>query len=279
MMEISVITVNRNNAAGLLKTIDSVIEQTTPPFEFIVIDGASTDESVKIIHDHVDYISYWVSEPDGGIYNAMNKGIRNAHGEWCIFLNSGDAFSSATVLEQLQNSGADSDIISGHTIAMSDPPLNVYAPPTITLAFFFNNSLNHQSAFIRRQLLLKHPYDESFKIVADRKFFLQALIFDDCSYQVVDIAVANYDTTGISARLPVVTDQENTRLLEEMFPYRIRQDYCQRFADGLFGDTPYVRLFAEIGRRRWRQLVYCLVRGLLICLSPFIKQARFVRDY
>lgn len=277
-MNISIITINRNNAAGLCKTVESVAGQTERPFEFIVIDGASDDGSAEVIRAHAEAIDNWVSEPDAGIYNAMNKGVARAHGEWCLFLNSGDSFSSSTVLEQLRRSGAAADIIYGNAMIQEVPPRRKTPPAGITLDFLFSGSLCHQSALIRRSLLLEHPYDESLRIVADRKFFLQTLILDNCSYEAVGIDIADYDIGGYSATHRLASEQEYARVLEELIPFRIRQDYGRRHAGSLYGDTPYEKLFAEIGRRNWRRPVYHLVRGLLRGLSPFIKSARFVRE-
>lgn len=277
-MNISIITINRNNAAGLRKTVESVAGQTERPFEFIVIDGASDDGSVDVIRASAEAIDNWVSEPDAGIYNAMNKGVARAHGEWCLFLNSGDSFSSSTVLEQIRRGGAAADIICGNAMIQEAPPRRKTPPEFLTLDSLFSGSLCHQSALIRRTLLLDHPYDESLRIVADRKFFLQTLIFDNCSYEAVGIDIADYDIGGYSATHRLASEQEYARVLEELIPFRIRQDYGRRQAGSLYGDTPYEKLFAEIGRRNWRQPVYRLVRGLLRAASPFIKSARFVRE-
>ena len=97
-MKLSIITINLNNASGLEKTIQSVINQTYKDFEFIVIDGASTDGSVEVIKKYSSGINYWVSESDTGIYNAMNKGIRKAQGEYCLFLNSADYLFSPNLI-------------------------------------------------------------------------------------------------------------------------------------------------------------------------------------
>ena len=91
-MKLSIITVNRNNKDGLEKTIRSVIRQTSHDYEYIIIDGASTDGSPEIIRNYEENITYWISEPDTGIYNAMNKGIRKAQGDYCLFLNSYSSF-------------------------------------------------------------------------------------------------------------------------------------------------------------------------------------------
>lgn len=101
-MKLSIITINRNNCAGLSRTMDSVIRQTCKDFEWILIDGASTDGSVDLIRQNKQHITYWVSEPDKGIYNAMNKGLQQAHGEYCLFLNSGDWLAqNSTIAEVL----------------------------------------------------------------------------------------------------------------------------------------------------------------------------------
>lgn len=277
-MNLSVITINRNNANGLQKTIESVACQTIRPFEFIVIDGASTDSSVEIIRSHTADIDHWISEPDKGIYNAMNKGVSLAHGEWCLFLNGGDSFCNSSVVDELIHSGADADIICGNALIQENPPRRKTPPQEISLSFLFSGSLCHQSVLIRTSLLQKYRYDESLKIVSDRKFFLQTLILENCSYQTVNIDIANYDITGYSAKNRFASEQEYTKVLEELIPSRIRQDYGRQQFGALYGDSSYEKLFAEIGRRRWRKPVYRLVRCLLRILSPFVKSARFVRE-
>ena len=97
-MKYSIITVNFNNKEGLRKTIESVIHQTFHDFEFIVIDGGSTDGSADVLKEYHTQIDYWVSEPDGGIYQGMNKGIKKATGDYLNFMNSGDCFFAVDVL-------------------------------------------------------------------------------------------------------------------------------------------------------------------------------------
>lgn len=101
MPKLTIITINLNNKAGLQTTIDSVIAQTYKDFEWIIIDGGSTDGSKELIEKYTNYIKYWVSEPDKGIYNAMNKGIKVAEGEYLQFLNSGDSLFSNSVLSDI----------------------------------------------------------------------------------------------------------------------------------------------------------------------------------
>ena len=101
MMKLSVITINYNNKEGLKKTIESVVSQIYQDFEYIVVDGGSTDGSIDIIREYDKHIDFWISEPDRGIYNAMNKGIKFSHGEFCLFLNSGDCLLSSTSISQV----------------------------------------------------------------------------------------------------------------------------------------------------------------------------------
>ena len=103
-MLFSIITINYNNSEGLRQTIDSVVSQTYHEYEYIVIDGGSTDGSVDIIGFFSDKVDYWVSEKDRGIYHAMNKGVAQAHGDYCIFMNSGDSFYNLKSADNFQRS-------------------------------------------------------------------------------------------------------------------------------------------------------------------------------
>ena len=112
-MKISIITINYNHAEGLRCTIKSTIAQTFTGYEFIIIDGGSSDGSVDVIKEYANKIDYWVSEPDGGIYPAMNKGVQQAHGKYCIFMNSGDEFYAKDVLEKIVGMELKEDIVCG----------------------------------------------------------------------------------------------------------------------------------------------------------------------
>ena len=276
-MTISVITVNRNNAAGLRSTIESVITQTETPFEFIIIDGASTDGSAELLKEYAAHITFSVSEPDKGIYNAMNKGIAQAHGDYCIFMNSGDCFCGPDVLKKVAASGAEEDLICGDAIILSEPAAQKIHPEEITFWYLFNGSICHQAAFIRTSLLAQ-GYDESLKIVADRKLFLEALVLGGCSYKHIDVNIVNYDVTGFSAMNRFASEQEWETVLHQLLPERILLDYGRGQHGALYGSSEYERLFLEIGRRRWRRPVYRLVRSFLKVMSVFVSSARFVKD-
>ena len=278
-MKISIITVNRNDAAGLRKTILSVAAQTAKPWQFIVIDGASDDGSAELLKEYGESISYSVSEPDKGIYDAMNKGIAQADGDYCLFLNSGDAFCGPTVLEALQKSGAEADIICGNAIILEEPPRRKTAPGEITLRTLFNGSICHQAALISTRLLKEENYDSSLKIVADRKFFLSQLVLKGCSYQAVDVDIVDYDITGYSARNRLASEQEWQKVLAEMLPERILLDYGRETSGALYGNGAYERFFLETGRRNWRRPIYRMVRGALSLLGIIVPAARFARQF
>lgn len=274
-MKLSIITINYNNSEGLRKTIESVVNQTWYDFEYIIIDGGSTDGGVEIIKEYASRIDYWVSEPDKGIYNALNKGLAVAKGEYCNFMNSGDCFYSFSTLEQVFASKPMVDIICGNTFTDK-----LKAPPkTITFDTLFNVSICHQCAFIRTSLMKKYGYDEKYKIVADRKFFLQALIFDNCSYQSIDVDVVKYDITGFSAVNPVLSRLEYDQVLEELIPERIRVDYGNKYKGKLYGDSWYDKLFVEIRRRNYKGLIYFVVVLLLRFLAIFKSSAKFISNY
>jgi len=151
-MNFSIITINYNNKSGLQKTIESVLKLSYKDYEFLIIDGGSTDESVDIIRNYEDHITYWISEKDNGIYNAMNKGIAKAKGNYCIFMNSGDCFHSPDILNIVAN--YQEDIICGQVSTFPSG----HNKPIITLVDLIRSSLPHQAMFIKRELLIEFPY-------------------------------------------------------------------------------------------------------------------------
>lgn len=231
-MTLSIITINYNNAAGLEKTIKSVISQTCKRYEFIIIDGGSKDGSKDIIEKYQDQITYWVSEPDNGIYNAMNKGVKVAKGEYCIFMNSGDIFYSNNVIDDFFcKADFVSDIIEGDCCFDN----SFYSmPSTITGVYMFSNALCHQSTFIKTMLLQNDPYHENYKIASDWMHMFKTLIIQNGTYQHIDIIVCDYDCSGISATNRNLGFIERERWLRENLPVRIYEDYmffsnCKEF--------------------------------------------------
>lgn len=222
-MKISVITINFNNREGLKHTIESVVSQTFNDFEFVIIDGGSTDGSVDIIKEFEGNITYWVSEKDHGVYHAMNKGVNQAHGDYCIFMNSGDRFHRLDALASIAN--FTEDIICGKVIKGNDKKASGLTSSSITLVDLMRASLPHQAMLIKKELLIKHPYDEHYKILSDWKFCLETIVFENCTFRNIDVIIADYDTSGISTNSNGLLPKEREQILKEMFPPRIIADY------------------------------------------------------
>lgn len=260
-MNISVITINFNNRDGLKRTIESVVCQTNADFEFIIIDGGSTDGSVDIIREYEKSITYWVSEKDHGVYHAMNKGVIQARGEHLIFINSGDCFHSPYVLDSIKE--YKEDIVCGQVIKGEAPIPSGPKESTITLVDLMRGSLPHQAMFIKKQLLLDHPYDEHYKIMSDWKFCIEAIIFDNCSFRASDVIVANYDTSGISTNSNGLLPKERNMILQELFPPRVIADYL-RFSpvdDELFDQS--LLLTQTVGARKIAKNIINLILRLV----------------
>ena len=238
-MKLSLITINRNNVAGLEKTLQSVADQTFKEFEYIVIDGASTEGSVEVIKKYEFCFAHlkWVSESDSGIYNAMNKGLRMASGEYIQILNSGDGLAAPDVtekmLDELEKAGNPS-ILYGNMVKCFPDGRQLkdkcFAGQEITLLGMYTGTLNHDPAYIRRDLFEKYGYyDENLKIVSDWKWYLQAIILGGEQPQYVDRDVTLFDMEGISEKDKELTKAERKAVLEQLFPKAILDDY-ERFA-------------------------------------------------
>ena len=222
-MKYSIITINYNDCEGLRKTIESVVNQTYSDYEYIIIDGGSTDGSVDVIKEYGDKISFWISEPDRGIYNAMNKGISHVHGDYCNFMNAGDCFYDENVLEDIRN--YEEDIIVGKVVNSCGKEVFFHPATSLSMYFLYSGTIAHQGAFIRSTLQKQYPYDEKLKIVADWKFFVQAVIMDNCTLNFISKPVCIFDTTGLSSSNPQMTWQEKELVLKQYFPDRVLTDY------------------------------------------------------
>lgn len=198
---LSIITINYNNLAGLAKTVDSAFNQTWQEFEYIVIDGGSTDGSAAYLESHSDRFSSWVSEPDKGVYNAMNKGIAKATGEYLLFLNSGDHFFNDFVLQQYNNLLVEKDLIYFNLNTVEDTlSWTDRYPDVLNFNFFIPGTLPHPATFIKRNLFETVGfYDESLKIVSDWKFFMESFYQYNCSYLRIDETLSTFYTDGLSA--------------------------------------------------------------------------------
>ena len=279
-MKIHIITINYNNAEGLRKTLASVASQTFHDFEHIIVDGGSTDGSVEVIREYADnetirlqgYTAIrqekngkaddilpnrpiasspnrheicWISEPDKGIYNAMNKGIeialgkrivnsfnrselvkdknkgiRTANAEYLLFLNSGDYLVNENVVKNVTNENLQEDIVYGKQMIEKDGtlmPMKFYSPEEMSFCAFLKSTLPHQCTFIRVALFDKiGMYNEQNKIVSDWEWNLVALFRWNVSLREIDVPISVYDTKGISSNQKMYELQQQERLTAAM---------------------------------------------------------------
>lgn len=271
-MKLSVITVNYNNIDGLRLTIDSVKSQVYSEFEFIIIDGGSTDGSQDLIKK-TEGVDYWISEPDSGAYNAMNKGVIAATGEYCIFMNSGDIFYDNNVLSHAISSLDGKDVITGSTW-LSFGRL-VTAPEDVSMRYLFNGTLCHQSSFIKRSLLLEYPYDENLRYVSDWKFWIQTLVFADFTYKSIDTIISIYDWSGMSTVNYIDCDAEKLKVLNDFFPKKVVSDY-EKF---VCGETWEDKLYIEMKESSYNRFFYKYNVLLLKSLSLFKKGTKWISKF
>lgn len=255
MCKLSIITINYNNAEGLERTLNSVLTQTYGKLEHIIIDGASTDGSVEVIQNYVNQLKIedrrlkidWVSEPDKGIYNAMNKGIRRATGDYIQILNSGDILASDDVTERmfaaldLLNTKRSSlnenavGILYGNMIKKdytTDKIIGKSGKVEYSLRQYYSSTMNHDCCYIRRDLYKKYGlYDESLKIVSDWKWFLQAIGLGNVKPVYIDVDVTIFDASGISESNLELRNNERRQVLEELLPPAVLADYDKHAFD------------------------------------------------
>lgn len=249
-MRLSIITITYNNLVGLRKTADSVLEQTMGDFEWVIIDGASTDGTKEYLdamaaNNVADNLPTYklanlqiVSERDTGIYNAMNKGIRLAKGEYIQILNAGDCFAAADVTERMLNAlteqteraGQPIDILYGNMLKVDGKGklIGKSGYTEYSLRQFYSSTLNHDCAYIRRALFDDDHYglyDESLRIVSDWKWYLQAIGLGKVRPVYADIDVTIFDGGGISETNLPLRAQERRLVLEEVLPPAVLWDY------------------------------------------------------
>lgn len=224
-MRLSIITINLNNRNGLQKTIDCVITQTFTDYEWIIIDGGSTDGSREIIEQYAEHFSYWVSEPDKGIYNAINKGIAQAKGEFIQILNSGDCLFENSTLEQLFSHQYNADILYGDAICLypDGHKLDKKYPDNISLNYFIHDVINHQASFYRRQVFDSHPYNEKYMIASDWAYCMEA-VCRGLRFQHIPQTIVYYDNTGISAQWSEKQIKEREDILNTYIPPHLKPD-------------------------------------------------------
>ncbi len=262
-MQLSIITVNLNNKVGLQKTINSLVSQSCKDFEWIVIDGGSSDGSKDLIETYSEYITSWFSEKDQGIYDGMNKGILASKGDYLLFLNSGDVLSDNSVISRIVNDNIKEDIIVYDIILYSDgkkveKDLS-YLKNLPIVSFLFSATFPHQSTLIRRNLFSKiGMYDINYRYVADWVFFWKACVENHASYIYKEGTILSiYDMEGVSSKNREKAQKERTSFLLSLYPKRL-YDYLRL-------SSRNDRMFENMKRPFFRSLY----RGLMWISNKF----------
>lgn len=277
-MKLSIITINRNNAAGLRKTMESVFAQTYKEFEYIVVDGASDDDSVNVIkeleRDGTRELGTfkWISEPDTGIYNAMNKGIEIAEGKrgvnsfnrsersecenkvteegYVLMLNSGDFLVDEHVVGRVLPELDGTDIVQGNVIVEKDGKEKVlcgYGKSELTFIDVMWGNFLHQASFCRREVFDKYGYfDETYRIGGDTVFYATCLGYGDATFKYIDQNIAYFEDGGVSAatsgKWHEIHEEENLRY-EKMFSQRMWRMRTE--------EEKKIRLYDKLHAHKW----------------------------
>jgi glycosyltransferase involved in cell wall biosynthesis len=268
MPKLSIITINYNNLEGLKKTIESVSSQTCKEFEYLIIDGGSTDGSVAYIESKIDAIDYWISEPDKGIYNAMNKGIELATGEYILFINSGDHLFNNKVVKSAEQYLQSYDVIYFNLqIISEDNRFKIHSlPDKLKFSDFFIDSWPHPSTFTKRELFYKVGlYDEDLKIFSDWKFMILALFKYQCSYLKVDEILSTFYLGGISSQTNLFG--ERNQVLKEFFNGYVL-DYQELYFNRKIVSANRFKMLQEIERTVvGKKLISLLFRVYIVLFS------------
>lgn len=229
---VTIVTVNFNNSVGLEQTVKSVVCQTYPDAQYVIIDGGSTDGSVDVIRSFDTKIHHWISEPDTGVYDAMNKGIKRATGEYLLFLNSGDYFYGAESLSHLLSAASGEDIVYGDLL-VEDPSSQWTKeyPLTLSFSYFLQDSLPHPATLIKRSLFKNGGYNDTMKIASDWEFFILNICKGGATYKHINQVVSVFKRDGLSSK-PENADQlarEKQQSLERHFQSFLA-DYRDYFA-------------------------------------------------
>ncbi|MCE8612383.1 glycosyltransferase family 2 protein [Bacteroides fragilis] len=224
---ITVITVCYNAISDIEKTILSVIHQLYSNIEYVIIDGGSVDGTVEIIKKYQDKISYWISEADKGIYDAMNKGIDKAAGGWVCFMNAGDTFYSPdTILSVSDCFCHQYDIVYGKVNMVDKSYSKLVTPATVPDK---NNPMpfNHQAVFTKTDLLKRMPFNLSYRYAADYDFYNK--ILPSARYCFCDEIIASYMIDGISSCNGLSVSLEKIKINPCFYNYYYHLLYMRNF--------------------------------------------------
>ena len=254
-IKVSIITINYNNYNGLRKTLESVKSQTSNNFEHIIIDGGSSDGSVDVINEFLQdenykkHNGYWCSEKDKGIYNAMNKGVQHAKGEYCLILNSSDLLFNEKTIEDVIPFLDGTDVISG---VMVGDNFKKMPDKEFSLFSYIDSYVPHGATFVKTNLCKEHPYREDLKIISDYVFFYE-LFSINASYKTINNVIEYFDLTGISNQRPPEQEKELNDFYKEIVPPLAWKDYKSYreffIIDNAINKNPFVKFIFKCFRK------------------------------
>ena len=242
--------------------MESVILQEYPDFEYIIMDGGSTDGSVQLIqelHYSFDRHIHWKSEPDSGIYQAMNKGIRMSVGEYLLFLNSGDFLVDNHVLMDVFSQEHAADFLLGRCrLSDNGKIVHVTSPPSkLTFGYLYWTGLPHQATFIKREMFEKHGlYREDFRFNADIDFWYRTIVLQNSSTETLENVISDYNLDGISSKL--LNSEAYKREMEEIISNPFLQLFIPDYEE-------YRKERNEMKALYWiksKRIFYSLITGL-----------------
>ena len=229
-MLFSIITINFNNADGLRKTLESVRSQTSKNYEHIIVDGGSTDGSVGVIHEflqdeeYAERVTYWCSEKDKGVYDAMNKGIPHCTGDYCLFLNSGD-WLVENVLARLEKEKFNEDVIYFNArLAYKKKIVEKKFPDELSMFFFYTNNLNHQNLMVKTEVQKNNLFDLKYKIASDRNFLMDLFVNQNKLFRHCNYALSYYEAESGLSSVSGLTNDEFNQINEKYFPKSVLKD-------------------------------------------------------
>lgn len=223
---ISIITVCYNAAGILEKTLHSAINQTYKNFELVIVDGNSKDNTVKVAQKFNQYIGSLISEPDNGIYDAMNKGIKFAKGQWLYFLNAGDAFYSNNILEKIFGSNSYNNIwlIYGKVETKNEPTgINYVTGEPVTIKDFYKRyPICHQATFTHKDAFKNIGFfNTQYKLAADTEWFTRLFLAQANKAVFIDEIIAYYDIQGATYHKRMAGYREYLHFGSKLFPWHI----------------------------------------------------------
>lgn len=202
--KITVITASYNAKNTIEQTISSVVNQDYPDIEYVIVDGGSTDGTVSVIEEYASsYNIQWISEPDQGLYDALNKGVQMATGDYIEIIGADDALVSADIISQVVHEmNQNTDVFAGQVwyVDEDSKKQSPYTNVSMRNRSTYRGGMSpHAAMFARRELLLRYPFDTSYRIAGDYKFFLQCYYDEKVQIQYSDIMVAFFATSGLSS--------------------------------------------------------------------------------